>query len=96
MPAAPDTRNAPTGTDTVQRTGTAPRPGPNGHRNVGSHGDPVTRHPPAGAPQPGGEPDTPELGPVRPRPRGSRRADGADGLGIGDLLAGALAAYRGI
>ena len=42
--------------------------------------------------------DAPAPGAADPRPDGARRPSttDTDGLGIGDLLAGALAAYRGI
>ena len=46
----------------------------------------------------GGGPNAPAPGAADPRPDGARRPSttDTDGLGIGDLLAGALAAYRGI
>jgi hypothetical protein len=92
-PAArgPDTRSG------FPQTGASPGPatGP----------DPLPRRAPGGPEAPvgesastGGGPGAPANGAADPRSDGARRGSttDTDGLGIGDLLAGALAAYRGI
>jgi hypothetical protein len=96
-----DGRGGPVGSATVQvgtpvePTGAgAPRPGRNGHGGPGNPGDRPRageQHPPGSVPQaPASEQARQPDGAGRPR------ATDTDGLGIGDLLAGALAAYRGI
>ena len=93
-PVVLDDRSGSVGADTVRvasraesdRTGTARRPGPHERRDPA---DPASdgrgdRRRAAGGPE------TPAPDQGRPRPTDT------DGLGIGDLLAGALAAYRGI
>jgi hypothetical protein len=88
----PDTRSE------VPPTGAAPGPA--------SGPGPLPRRAPGGGPEApvsdtastSGGPSAPAPGAADPRPEGARRPSttDTDGLGIGDLLAGALAAYRGI
>ena len=87
----PDTRSG------FPQTGAAPGPA--------SGPGPLPRRAPGGPEAPvsdsastGGGPSAPAPGAADPRPDGARRPSttDTDGLGIGDLLAGALAAYRGI
>ncbi|MGZ8749862.1 MAG: hypothetical protein ACXWYP_03170, partial [Pseudonocardia sp.] len=80
------------------QTGAAPRPasgpGPLPHRGHDGPEESVGKD----AASTGGGPSAPAPGAADPRTEGARRPSTTytDGLGIGDLLAGALAAYRGI